>query len=142
MHVSQSQQKTLRADYYFRGARARARTRVNGVVLREDTGPCRVSPFFLPSVLQNEIFPTRENHASFTFRTVSYRFRTGFVQVLYILQLLFDSNLAIIPLTFGSINLDHFQQWIISNNIFLLFINVSNRLNRLDCGAIRTSNGY
>ena len=66
-------------------------------------------------------------------------FRTGFVQRCTTLQLLFDSNLAIIPLTFGSINLDHFQQW---NNIFLLFINVSNRLNRLDCGAIRTSNGY
>lgn len=119
--------------------RARARAQEWTASFYERTQDHVVSLHSFPSVLQNEIFPTRENHASFTFRTVSYRFRTGFVQVLYILQLLFDSNLAIIPLTFGSINLDHFQQW---NNIFLLFINVSNRLNRLDCGAIRTSNGY
>lgn len=104
-----------------------------------------VSLHSFPSVLQNEIFPTRENHASFTFRTVSYRFRTGFVQVLYnVVQPCNSFSIQIWQLF-----LWHLVPsiWIISNsgewnNIFLLFINVSNRLNRLDCGAIRTSNGY
>lgn len=69
-------------------------------------------------------------------------FRTGFVQVSY----RFCTSCNSFSIQIWQLFLWHLVPsiWIIPkwNNIFLLFINVSNRLNRLDCGAIRTSNGY
>lgn len=101
---------------------------------------CRDSfPFSKMKSFQREKIPLLFS-ISVPFTTVSYRF----VFVLY--------NVA--PVT-PSIQIWHKRIflwhsapsiWIISNStngiIFLLFINVSNCLNRLDCEAICTSNGY
>ena len=50
MRVSQAQQKTLRADYYFRGACCASAPASNSVVWQEDAGgtPVAVSRFFPP----------------------------------------------------------------------------------------------
>lgn len=96
MHVSQSQQKTLRADYYFRGTRARARTRVNGVVLREDTGP--VMSRFFPVLFKVKSFRKTKKCRLFSifvpFTTVSYNVAPVNSLQSFRSVCLFDSNLA------------------------------------------------
>lgn len=120
--------------------RARAQKWTASFYERTQDQSCRDSfPFSKMKSFQREKIPLLFS-ISVPFTTVSYRF----VLVLY--------NVA--PVT-PSIQIWHKRIflwhsvpsiWIISNStngiIFLLFINVSNCLNRLDCEAICTSNGY
>lgn len=93
MHVSQSQQKTLRADYYFRGTRARAHKSER----RRFTRGHRASHVAILSCsLQSEIFPKKCRLFSIfvPFTTVSYNVAPVNSLQSFRSVCLFDSNLA------------------------------------------------